>query len=106
MRFVKQFLLAAAVVPLLAVPAFAGCNEDFMAQTKAVSALQSARLSSLAAPQAEKCAAHKQLVDAYVKLGDIYKTCQAELRLRDSDLQDHQQIVTDEQKSYAEDCGA
>ncbi|OWJ65816.1 hypothetical protein BWR60_17410 [Inquilinus limosus] len=105
MRVVKQFLLAAAAVPLLAVPAFAGCNEDFMAQTKAIPPLQSARLSSLAAPQAEKCAAHKKLVDAYVKLGDIYKTCQAELRLQESDLQDHQQIVTDEQQSYAQDCG-
>jgi hypothetical protein len=106
MRVVKQFLLAAALLPLLAVPAFAGCNEDFMAQTKAVSALQSARLKSLAAPQAEKCAAHKGLVDGYVKLGDIYKTCQSELRLRDSDLQDHQQIVTEEQQSYAAECGA
>lgn len=102
----KQFVLAAALLPLLAVPAIAGCNEDFMAQTKAIAPLQSARLSSLAAPQAEKCAAHKTLIDAYVKLGEIYKTCQSDLRLRDSDLQEHQQIVTDEQQSYAQDCGA
>ncbi|WP_343713810.1 hypothetical protein [Inquilinus sp.] len=106
MRVVKQFVFAAALLPLLAVPAFAGCNEDFTAQTKAIPPLQSARLSSLAAPQAEKCAAHKKMIDAYVKLGDIYKTCQSDLRLRDSDLQDHQQMVTEEQKSYAEECGA
>jgi len=103
---VKQFLFAAALVPLLAVPAFAGCNEDFMAQTKAIPPLQSARLKSLMAPQAEKCAAHKSLVEAYVKLGDLYKTCQADLGLRDSDLQEHQQMTTDEQKSYAEECGS
>ena len=102
----KQFFLAAALLPLLAMPAFAGCNEDFTAQTKAIPPLQSARLKSLMAPQAEKCAAHKALVDAYVKLGDLYKSCQADLHLRDSDLQDHQQMTADEQKSYAEECGS
>jgi hypothetical protein len=103
---VKQFLIAAALVPLLAVPAFAGCSEDFMAQSKAIPPLQSARLKSLMAPQAEKCAAHKSLIDAYAKLGDLYKTCQADLRFSDADLQDFQNTIGDEQKSYAEECGS
>ncbi|MGK9235180.1 hypothetical protein KXS07_26205 [Inquilinus limosus] len=102
----KQFVLAAALVPLLALPAFAGCSEDFMAQSKVIPPLQSARLKSLMAPQAEKCAAHKSLIDAYVKLGDLYKTCQAELMFSDSDLKDFQQTVGEEQKSYAGECGA
>jgi hypothetical protein len=102
---VKSFVLAALLTPLLALPAFAGCTEDFQAQTSRIPALQSAWLAKMGAPQAEKCAAHKDLVDAYVKLGALYKSCQTELQLRDADIQEQQQAATDEQTSYAADCG-
>jgi hypothetical protein len=39
-------------------------------------------------------------------MGDLYKTCQADLRFSDADLQDFQNTIGDEQKSYAEECGS
>lgn len=101
----KSIVLATIVTPLLALPAFADCTGDFTAQTTRIPALQSAALLKMGAPPAEKCAAQKDLLDGYVRLGEIYKACQAELKIRDSDIQDQQQVVDEQQKNYAQDCG-
>ena len=101
----KSLILAAMMVPLLALPAFADCTADFTAQTSKIPALQSASLFKMGAPPAEKCAAQKDLLDGYIRLSEIYKTCQAELKIPDSDIKDQDQVITDQQKSYVEDCG-
>jgi hypothetical protein len=102
---VKPLILAVVLTPLLAVPAFAGCTEDFQAQTDAIPPLQSAYMLKLGAPQAEKCAASKTLLDAYAKLDALYKTCKSELKLTDSLIQQQDDVVADQQKSYAGECG-
>lgn len=100
----KRILLALAAIPLFASPAFAGCYEDFMTQTKAIPPLQTARLRALMGPQDEKCKAHRAQIDAYAKLSDLYQRCQKDLQFPDNVVQEQKDLVADEEKSYAEEC--
>lgn len=100
----KRLILAAVLTPLLTAPAFASCADDFQAQTDAIPSLQSAYMLKMGAPEAERCAASKALLDAYTKLGALYKTCKSELKLTDSLIQQQDEVVADQQKSYAGEC--
>ena len=94
----KRILLAAAVASLMVSPAFAGCVEDAQAQAQKVQGLTQALMGKAQAAPAEQCAPMKEVMDETAKLVELYKGCQADLKLTDAQLQQlDQQVATGQQ---------
>lgn len=101
----KRIVFAAAVAALAASPAFAGCVEDAQAQAQKVAQLSQTLMGKAQAPQAEQCPAMKEVMDETQKLVDLYKGCQADLKLTDAQIQQLDQQVTTGKQGYSAQCG-
>jgi hypothetical protein len=102
---VKRIFLAAAVASLLVSPAFAACTDDAQAQAQKVMTLSQTLQGKATASNDEQCSAMKEVMAETKKLTDIYKGCQADLKLTDDQLKQLDQQVATGDQAYTAQCG-